>query len=158
MVNTTTEGRLAKMGHNLTLIVEDWEGTLTLGAQASESSIQMRANLHSLRVKESRGGAKPAAPGDDKKIEKNAAGAFTDPELRFESDEVRGDWQSGEVVGRLTINGQTQEQAFTVTAVEDGFRLAGTILQTRFGITPFSTMMGQLKLADEVGVEVTARI
>lgn len=157
LLDTTCEGPMAKMGHDLTLIVNDWHATLALGDAPDASSLSMTANLESLRVRDSRGGSKPAGEGDFAKIQEHAASALgvaQYPELSFASTAIEGDWESGRLEGQLTLHGQSHPQVFDVVATEGGFKLTGVVKQSRFGVKPFSTMMGALRLVDDVAVEV----
>ena len=158
LLHTSVEGRLAKLGHSLTLIVEDWQAEVVVGENPESSSLQVAARLGSLRVRAGRGGAKPVSDKDRGDIEKNAVAALEVerfPELTFVSTGASGSWEGGRIEGTLGLHGQSQPQAFDVEAVGDGFRLSGEIVQSRFGIKVFSTMMGALKLGDAVAVEVT---
>lgn len=150
---------MAKMGHDLTIVAEDWKGTLVVGETPEACKLSMNADLGSLRVREGSGGAKPLNDDDKAKINRNAQGAFTKGHaLSFASDSIRGSWESGTVTGRLTLNDETQEQTFDVVAVEGGYKLTGVITQTRFGLKPFSAMMGALKLGDDIGVTVFVKL
>lgn len=161
LLRTSCAGAMARMGHDLTLVVEDWRGTLVLGDAPATSSIRMTADLASLRVREGHGGPKPMTDADRPQIERHAARSLDvaqHPELSFTSTAIDGTWESGRVEGRLTLHGRTQSQAFAVAATETGFRLTGEVVQSRFGITPYSAMMGALRVGDAVGVEVTVEL
>jgi hypothetical protein len=61
------------------------------------------------------------------------------------------------VEGELTIVGTTRPLGFDI-AVGDDSRLSGSIIvkQTDWGITPYSTLFGTLKVVDEVEVVIDA--
>jgi polyisoprenoid-binding protein YceI len=73
-----------------------------------------------------------------------------------------GAWADGDrlqVEGQLTLAGTTRPSAFELTVREDG-TLEGRarVVQTAWGIKPFSGLMGTLRIADEVLVEVAGRL
>ena len=76
-------------------------------------------------------------------------GASTHPELSFTSTAIAGSWDEGKVEGTLTVNGRSEVQQFDVAREADGrYRLTGTISQSRYGIKPYSAMMGALRLGE----------
>ncbi|WP_460744481.1 YceI family protein [Mariniluteicoccus endophyticus] len=161
LLHTTCEGAMAKMGHDLTLVVDRWHGTLAVGETPADSSLRVTADLDSIRVRDSSGGAKPVSDSDRAQIEKNAQsslGVAANPELAFTSTAVDGTWESGRVEGPLTLNGRSERQELAVTGDGTTFTLTGDISQKRFGIKPFSAMMGALRLGDTVAVEVTVEL
>jgi len=158
---TTVEGAMARMGHALTLVVTDWSATVTLGTTPEECGLQVSAKLDSLRVKDSSGGAKPISDKDRGDIEKNIIKALDPgrhPELHFSSTNVTGSWDEVTLQGQLELNDQTQLQVFTISDQGKEYLLSGDLVQSRFGIKPFSTMMGALKVGDTVGVQVRASL
>lgn len=161
LLMTTSEGAMARVGHHLTLEVDDWSGRLVVGEAPEQSSVTMRAGLGSLRVVDARGGAKPLSEDDRAAIVRNAAKVLQTqdhPELEFTSTAVEGDWSAGTLRGTLTFHGQSHPQEFAVEQTEGGYRLTGVIAQSRFGVKPYTAMMGALKLGDDVRVEVTVTL
>lgn len=169
LLHTTCEGPAARLGHDLTLLVQRWRGTVEVGAEPVDCRLDVTVQLNSLIVRESRGGAKPMSDRDRRDIERNAAKSLRvgeHPELRFLSTGVTGSWTEGEIAGDLTLNGRTQQQVFQVVVLNGQrppagreeadcrVRLGAEIRQSRFGIKPYSTMVGALRLADAVLVEV----
>lgn len=158
-IRTTTSGPMVSMGHDLTLAF-DWNGELDLADTPAGSSLRVTADLRTMQIVSASGGAKPLSDSDRKQILTNgqkSLGVGKHPELTFVSTTITGTWESGRVEGELTLHGVTSAQTFEVSAEGDGFRLTGVITQSRFGIKPFSTMMGALKLGDDVTVEAVVR-
>jgi polyisoprenoid-binding protein YceI len=64
--------------------------------------------------------------------------------------------------GALDIHGQQQPIDATITISDGGatwdLATAVPVRQTEFGVKPYSTMLGQLRVADEVIVEFTASV
>lgn len=158
-VRTGRTGAAAKAGHDLLIAVTSWEATLELGADPARSSLVLRADPASLRVLEGSGGMQSL--GDDDRA--NIVTTIDDEILKgtaieFRSTEVRRAEDGGaiEVQGELTLTGNTRAIAFDLRLAPDG-RLGGraVINQTDWGIKPYSTLFGALKVADEVVVEVS---
>ena len=158
-VRTGRTGAAAKAGHDLLIAVTSWEATLELGADPAHSSLVLRADAASLRVLEGTGGIQSL--GDDDKA--NIVTTIDDEILKgtgieFRSTEVRmaEDAETIDVQGELTLMGNTRPIAFDLHLGPDG-KLAGRAVlnQTDWGIKPYSTLFGALKVADEVAVEVS---
>lgn len=158
LIHTTCEGPAARMGHDLTLIARPWNAELEVGETPDQCSLTVTVRVDSLTVQGTKGGLKPMTDSDRRDIERNAVkalGAKRNPELHFVSASVSGMWEHGEVTGDLTLNGTTQSATFQVVQVDDHYRLGGAIVQTQFGIKPYSTMVGALRIADSVLFEVS---
>lgn len=153
---------MARMGHALTILVQDWEAVLDIGEAPGGCTVAMSARLASLKVLEGHGGATPLNDEGLRKIQRNTARLLepeTYPEMTFTSTSVTGAWDRGRVEGELTIHGTTREQGFDVHREANGrFWLTGTIRQSRFGIKPYSAMMGALRLGDDVSVKVAVTL
>jgi polyisoprenoid-binding protein YceI len=63
------------------------------------------------------------------------------------------------VQGELTLAGTTRPLAFDLAVGDDG-RLSGAavVKQTDWGMKPYATLFGALKVADEVRVEIDAAV
>lgn len=159
LLHTGTEGPAAAMGHNLSIEATQWSADLTVGDALSECALSVTANLTSLVVIDGQGGAKPLTDGDRGKILQNAAKILQTgdhPQVVFTSTGISGDWTEGTVHGTLSLHGRTEPLDLHLDSPEPGcYRLAGAIAQHLFGIQPYSALMGTLKLADEIGIEVT---
>jgi polyisoprenoid-binding protein YceI len=81
--------------------------------------------------------------------------------IKFRSTavELAPDGRRLNVQGELTLVGEVRPVAVDVTIDEDG-RLTGTTVlkQSDWGITPYSTLFGALKVVDEVEVALEARL
>ena len=61
--------------------------------------------------------------------------------------------------GDLTLLGETRPLAFDVALGPDGtVTAAAVITQSLWGITPYSTLFGTLKVNDDVEVAIEARL
>jgi polyisoprenoid-binding protein YceI len=159
-VRTGVAGSAARMGHRLIIVVDDWSATVTL-ARGSPRSVRLVADLTSLRVESGSGGIKPLSDGDREAIRANALGALhadQHPRVTFESSSIRAQGAGLAVEGALTVAGNPRSLAATVELDRaDGQVTAHCsvgLVQSEFGVTPYSAMLGQLRVADEVRVEL----
>jgi polyisoprenoid-binding protein YceI len=154
-VRTGRTGTVAKAGHDLLIHVERWSATLDLEAPR----VTLDADATSLRVVEGTGGMK-ALDDDDKA---NIRTTIDDEILKrsaieFRSTEVAKTDGGLAVRGDLTIVGTARPIAFDL-AVSDGRVTGGAVVtQTQWGMKPYSALFGALKVADEVRVEIDARL
>lgn len=151
LVRTRRGGAAAKAGHDLELLVTDWEATLEIG---EATRMELTADATSLRVQKGTGGMQ--ALGDDDKasihqtIDDEVLGRR---DIVFRSTRVEGDGDRLAVEGDLTLAGATQPVAFELAAGGDGALAATAVVtQTRWGMKPYSALFGALKVLDDVEV------
>jgi polyisoprenoid-binding protein YceI len=155
-VRTGRSGAAAKAGHDLTIEVESWEATLTIGDDPSQSSLTLDADGNSLRVVDGSGGIQ--ALGDDDK--KNIKKTIDDDVLKRDSIQFRSTSVSGgdgglSIEGDLTLRGKTNPITFDVAVGDNGMVSGSAVVkQTNFGMKPYSALFGALKVADEVTVAI----
>ncbi|HEX3647909.1 MAG TPA: YceI family protein [Pseudonocardiaceae bacterium] len=155
VLRTTRQGLATKVGHDLTIEVTRWSGMVTVGA---DPGIDVAVETGSLQVVHGAGGVKPLSDRDKQEILTNAAktlGSDRTPTARFVATSASlGADGGGTVTGTLTLRDVTRDLTLTITPLGDNrFRAAGTVVQTEFGIKPYSAFLGALKLADAVTVE-----
>jgi polyisoprenoid-binding protein YceI len=77
------------------------------------------------------------------------------PKIQFRSVSVVRDGNRARVEGDLTLHGVTQQ--ISLDAHDDGERWSAKVVldQRKFGIKPFSAMLGALKIKPNVEVNVT---
>ena len=163
-LHTGVAGSAARIGHSLVLVVDKWSATVALNRE-SPRSVRLSADLTSLRVESGSGGIKPLSDGDREAIRANALRALhaeQHPQVSFETSSIRAQGHGIAVEGPLTVAGSTCPLA-TVVALHRAtgtVRAHGavTVLQSEFGVTPYSAMLGQLRVADEVRVEFEATV
>jgi polyisoprenoid-binding protein YceI len=159
-IRTGRIGAAAKAGHDLVIEVTAWEATLHVGDSPADTSVELEADATSLHVREGTGGMKSL--GDDDKA--NIRTTIHDDVLKghaiaFRSTAVSGADGQLNVQGELTLAGTTRPLAFDLAVGDDG-RLSGAavVKQTDWGMKPYSTLFGALKVADEVRVEIDAAV
>lgn len=158
LVKTSRTGVGSKAGHDLTIEVTRWTGTATLDIGGPEnSSVSVDAEVGSFAVIEGSGGVKPLTDSDRADIERTLREKILHsdqhPTISFHSSGVRGDAGSFTVDGDLTIVGVTQPATLQGRIAEGRARGNASVVQSRWGIKPYTAFFGALKLADEVLVE-----
>ncbi len=158
LVKTGRAGLGAKMGHDLTIEVTRWKGDATVDPDdPANSSVAVTVDADSFQVREGTGGVKPLTDSDRADIERTIrekilhTGQY--PQITFRSTRVAGTEESFVVEGDLAI--MTVTRPVTVRAgVSDGrVRGRAMVVQSRWGIKPYSAFFGALKLSDDVTVE-----
>jgi polyisoprenoid-binding protein YceI len=159
-VKTGRTGAAAKAGHDLLIDVTSWSATLELSDDPAQTSVSLDADAASLHVLEGAGGMQTLGEDDkasirqtiDEEILKGAG-------IEFRSTEVTAGADGGRlrVRGELKLAGNTHPVAFDLAIGGDGRLSASAVIkQTDWGIKPYSTLFGALKVADEVEVTLDA--
>jgi polyisoprenoid-binding protein YceI len=157
-VHTRKGGAAAKAGHDLVIEVTSWEGTLDLGDQ---TTIMLRADARSMRVREGSGGMTSLRDDDKSSIEQtidNEVLKGTPIEFRSTACQLSPEGDRMRVTGELELAGRRAPVTFELSL--NGGRVSGsaTVKQTDFGMKPYSALFGTLKVLDEVQVAVDARL
>jgi len=158
-ISTFKAGMGAKVGHDLVLEARRWNGTVEVNADnPTASSVEVTIDARSFEIVSATGGVKALSDKDSADIAKNMndkvlqTGKF--PDITFRSTQV----SPTAIQGDLTIVGNTQPVSLQLST-QDGAgdtTMTGraTVTQTKFGIKPFSAMMGALKVKDDVDMQV----
>lgn len=156
-VKTGKTGAASKAGHNLLIEVTDWEATLTLGADPSAASVVLRADGSSLFVREGDGGMTSLGDDDMASIKESIDGeVLKGGQIAFRSTAITGGADVLNVAGDLELNGKTKPVSFAMTLSDGALNGTATIVQSDFGMKPYSVLFGTLKVADEVQILVHA--
>ena len=162
-VRTGRQGMASKVGHDLTLEAANWKAEVVIDADAGQSTVKATVEPRSLEVVAATGGAKPVSDKDKRDIMKNIAGLLGNHSITFQSTavQVRNDTTVA-VTGNLSIANQSRQVLLDLALKPDGsgVRLTGRvpIVQSNFGVKPFTAMMGALKVKDEVDVDLDVRL
>jgi polyisoprenoid-binding protein YceI len=157
LVHTTRTGLGAKAGHDLTIEITRWHGRATADpGTPANSSVTVEVDANSFQVRKGTGGVKPLGDADRAEIHKTLKEILNTaqhPTISFSSRRVDGSAASFTCDGELTIMGVTQP-VIVQGRVADG-RVAGgaSVIQSRWGIRPYSAFFGALKLSDEVKID-----
>jgi len=158
-LRTFRDGLAAQAGHDLVIDLSRWSGELTVNQDGSPAGLTAKAEVGSLTVREGSGGIKPLTDRDKREIAVTARkvlGADRSPEATFSATKFEPDSAGGGVIsGELALAGQTRPLQLQVSQQgEDSYRATTTVVQTQFGITPYSGFLGALKVRDAVEVEI----
>jgi hypothetical protein len=156
-VRTERTGAIARVGHDLLMDVTSWEGELDLGDRPSAT---LSADASSLRVREGTGGMQALGDDDKRGIEQTIDDeVLGKTSITFRSTNIARDGDHMRVEGELELASQTHALSFELDASEDG-RLKGsaTVKQSNWGMKPYSALFGTLKVADDVVVEIDAKL
>jgi YceI-like domain len=175
VIKTTRAGLAARVGHDLSIDVGRWSADITVpggtalaetgadGTAADELSaatVTAELDLGSLVVREGTGGARPLSASDRRDIESTmrkilgGGGGGGPAAATFRSTRVIPSSGGGAIEGTLTLNGRSQPVRLQLTSPAPGhYRGSVTIVQSAFGIKPYTGFFGALKLRDEVVAE-----
>lgn len=164
-LRTYRQGLAARAGHDLLIEAREWRGHVHVpegDGDASAPSVSVEVDLRALDVLEGSGGVKPLTDSDRREIKKAMQGPLRvaeHPVATFRSSGVHsaGDEAADEamVEGELSIAGESHPLRLQVRDAGDGTVTGrAEIVQTRWGIKPYSGFFGALKLRDAVDVEL----
>lgn len=159
-MRTGRTGAAAKAGHDLLIDVTAWHATLEVGEDPAQTTIVLDADATSLRVREGTGGMQALDDDDKASIEQTIDDDVlqrTAIEFRSTAVLTSADGSRWSVQGDLTLVGKTCPISFDLSVGDNG-TLSGSVVvkQTDWGIRPYSTLFGALKVADEVEVVIDA--
>jgi len=147
-VSVFREGLLTSVGHDITLQVTAL--SLEVG---DDDAITADFDAGSLRVT-----TEAVSASDRKKIERNTEETLETrkyPKIAFRSVSVVRDGDRARIEGDLTLHGVTSP--LSVEARDDGTCWTAKIVldQRKFGVKPFSAMLGALKVKPDVEVDIS---
>ncbi|HEY6759292.1 MAG TPA: YceI family protein [Baekduia sp.] len=157
-VKTGKAGAAAKAGHNLVIDVTAWEATLDLG---DAPALTLTADGGSLRVRDGHGGMQALGADDKAGIQQTVdEEILKGAPITFRSTAVApGPDGALAVEGELELLGRRHPLAFALALGPDGTLTGGAVVkQSDWGIKPYTTLFGTLKVVDEVEVVVEARL
>jgi polyisoprenoid-binding protein YceI len=163
LVKVFRDGLAKKVGHDLVMELTQWDITITRDGDWESARISASGNVNSFEVREGVGGVKALSAGDRDDIVKNIGKKVLDTkkhqQIGFVSTAIKPAGEShGTVTGDLTIEGQTRPVDVDVTMAGGRAKATFTIVQSKWGIKPFSAMMGALKVRDAVEVEIDVAV
>lgn len=151
---TGRDGPAAQMGHDLVLEVTRWEARSRSVMTPRSSSPQTPNRSRCPRRRAALSDKDKAQIKDLHRLE-----VLGSSPIRFRSSAVTVDGATLTVIGTLNIAGGSRSMTVALNAAEDGtVRGRVTIVQSDFGIKPFSITMGALKVADPAEVQIEARL
>lgn len=167
LLRTYREGVAKSVGHDLIIELTHWSaevaaggGPDTAGGPAGNvTGLTAVLDMTSMKVLEGTGGVKPLSDRDKREIAATARKqikADANPEARFTSTSLSpAPDGGGTVAGTLALAGSERPFTLTVESLGNGrYRGTGTVVQTEFGIKPYSGLFGTLKLRNAVDFEI----
>ncbi len=162
VLRTFRDGLASTAGHDLVIELPRWSGELVVDDDKSPESLEVRINIDALVVREGSGGLKPLTDRDRREIATTARRQLsTDqhPEAVYTATAFEMSGDNGVIEGNLTIRGVTRPLRLQVSQPEPGtYRGTGTLVQSAYGIKPYTAFFGALKVRDAVDIEVNAVI
>jgi polyisoprenoid-binding protein YceI len=162
-LRTYRQGIASKAGHDLVLEAASWHGTIVVPEEpGAPPSVTAEIDLRSLFVVAGSGGVKPLTDGDKDDIRaamQKPLRTGDHPTATFRSTEVRVGGDQAAILGELTLAGQTHPVELEVRREGDGTVVGhAEIVQSTWGIKPYTGFLGALKLRDAVDVDVAVDV
>jgi len=163
-LHTGVEGRAAKAGHALTILLTDWSATVTLDGP-QPTALSLRTALASLEVVSGEGGLKPLSDKDKRTVKASALqtlSAADHPEVTFASRSITAREDGYDVEGEVVLAGVAAPLVVGLKV----HRAGGTaivealvpMVQTQFGIKPYTGLMGGLRVRDRVEIRLSVTV
>lgn len=161
-------GTLARLGHNHVMTSRSLHGRVWIRSQFAASGFELSFPVADLIVDDpdARRAAgsdfPPGIPEADKEgtrrnmLRKEVLDAETYPQVTVKSAVVSGSLQAPNITARIAIKDASQDVVVPTRIVMNGERLTASgefdILQTDFGMKPFSVALGTLEVQDRLHV------
>jgi polyisoprenoid-binding protein YceI len=155
-VRTGRAGAAAKAGHDLTMLVTAWEATIEAADDPAQTSMRLTADASSLRVQEGTGGMQELGDEDVENIHQTIdEEVLLRHDIEFRSTEVSDTPGGLHVEGELTIVGRTEPISFELEVGDEGeLEAEAVVSQPAWGMKPYSTLFGALKVHEDVRVRL----
>jgi polyisoprenoid-binding protein YceI len=158
VLHTYRDGLAATAGHDLLIDLPRWSGELTVDENGTVQALEARIDVGALVIREGTGGLKPLSDRDRREIATTARRLLaTDryPEAVFTATGFGSSGDSGAVEGNFSLRGQTRPLRLEVSQSAGGsYTATGTVVQSAYGIKPYTGFFGALKVRDTVDIEV----
>jgi len=159
VLRTSRDGLASHAGHDLTIEVGRWSGEFTVNDELEPADLEVRIEMGSLIVREGTGGLKPLTDRDRREIAVTARrvlGADRHPEATFSATKFQPAADGGRLIsGSLTLASVTRPVELLVSETGSGrYRATTTVVQSDYGIKPYTAFLGALRVRDAVDVEV----
>jgi polyisoprenoid-binding protein YceI len=162
VIRTSRDGLAATAGHDLTIDAPRWSGDLVMKDDGTPVSLEVHIDVGALTVSEGTGGLKPLTDRDRREIGVTMrrlleTGQY--PEAVFTATRFEPSGEGGVIEGDFTLHGTSRPLRLEVTQTGPGkYRATGTVVQSSYGIKPYSGFFGTLKVRDAVAVEAEVEL
>lgn len=159
LLRTRRAGFASRVAHDLTIELTAWSAEVEIPDPTDPSGgwVEATMDLSALAVREGSGGAVPLTERDRREIEGNARRILDIdryPTASFTAGRITRRTSAATVAGTLALHGtQAPVTVHVGQLAPDQWMVEATVVQTAFGIKPYSAFLGALKLQDEVAVE-----
>jgi polyisoprenoid-binding protein YceI len=153
----------AQAGHDLIIDVTRWSGEFIVNDDKSLAAIEARIDMTSWVVREGTGGLKPLTDRDRREIAATARRLLSvdrHPEAEFVATrfQLAGD-DGGTMEGTFTLRGIARPLRVQFSQIgPERYRVTGTVIQSSYGIKPYTAFLGALKVRDAVDFEAEAEV
>jgi polyisoprenoid-binding protein YceI len=159
VLRTLRAGLASQAGHDLTIEAVRWSGELAVTDDLAPAGLEVRIDMGSLIVRDGSGGLKPLTDRDKREIgvtARKVLAAGRHPEATFTAAKFEPGASGGGVIsGTLTLAGAARPLRLQVSETEPGkYRATTSVVQSAYGIKPYSAFLGSLKVRDTVEVEI----
>ncbi|NTY60511.1 YceI family protein [Mycolicibacterium sphagni] len=160
---TGVGGPAAKMGHRLTIAMASWRADVQWRGK-QPVGVELVVDVDSLQVIKGEGGVTPLTGPEKGVVRSNALKALDVkkyPQITFSAEDISKTEAGYRLDGTVEIHGTSRPQTVDVAVGDSGdvwvMSASVPVLQTQFGVKPYSLFVGSLKVADEVNLRFTAR-
>ena len=158
LLRTFRRGLAAKAGHDLLLEASVWHGHVSVPDNpAAQPAVSVEVDMRQFEVLEGTGGVKALTDADRQEIKQTMRKPLRSdqhPVATFTSTNVQIDGEQAAIDGQLTLGGQTHPLRLDVRQQAEGVVTGtATVVQTTWGIKPYTGFLGALKLRDDVQME-----
>ncbi len=159
ILRTFRDGLAAQAGHDLTIEATRWSGVLGVNEDLSPAELDVSIDLGALVVRDGTGGIKPLTDRDRREIAVTARkvlAADRYPEAVFTAAKFApAPGGGGEISGTLTLRGEARPLRLLVSETgPDRYHAAATLVQSGYGIKPYTAFLGALRVRDAIDVAV----
>jgi hypothetical protein len=155
-VRTYRTGAVARAGHDLLLHVGDWSATVDL-LDGRPTSVALEANGSSFEVIDGTGGLQALDDSDRANIVQTIDDEILErTAVAFQSTAIEANGAGFRVRGELRLLGRTHPLDVELAVDGAALRATAVVKQSSWGMKPYSTLFGALKVADDVEVAVEA--
>jgi polyisoprenoid-binding protein YceI len=158
VLHTYRDGLAATAGHDLIIDLPRWSGEFTVDDNATVQSLEAHIDVGALIIREGTGGIKPLTDRDRREIATTARRLLaTDryPEAVFTATGFGSSGDSGAIGGNFSLRGVTRPLRLQVSQSAGGtYTATGTVVQSAYGIKPYTGFFGALKVRDTVDIDV----
>ena len=164
-------GKLSRLGHNHVMTSQDVSGRVWLHPEFARSGFELSFPVAQLVVDDvearraAGGDFPPDIPQSDKDgtrknmLKPEVLDSEHYPEVKLRSAKVGGTLEAPQVKAHITIKEASRDVEVPVKLAVEGAKLRASgefdILQTQFGIKPFSVALGALEVQDRLHIKFT---